>query len=210
MADMTKTIAPKSDQMNADDLIGGPMTISITKVSLLAGDQPVAISFAGDNGKPYKPCKSMRRVLVQVWGGDGTAYIGRSMTLYRDEKVVFGGSPVGGIRISHMSNISEPITMALTATRASRKPFTVKPLGTNGTAVAADPATIAAGNAAASQGVDAYKEWLNTLTPEKKAGIKSMHGVWSATAKEFDKTRESAAPPVAVDMGDGADVELTI
>ncbi len=35
---------------------------------------------------------------------------------------------VGGIRISHMSDIAEPITMALTATKGSRKPFTVRPL----------------------------------------------------------------------------------
>jgi hypothetical protein len=115
--------------MNSDDLIGGPRTIRVTKVSLCAEpDQPVAVNFDGDNGKPYKPCKSMRRVLVNVWGGDGNSYIGRSMTVYRDASVQFGGLAVGGIRISHMSHIDQPVTMALTATRANRKPFTVKPL----------------------------------------------------------------------------------
>lgn len=129
MTNMIDTIAPKSDQMNADDLIGGrTLTIKITGVGILAGDQPVSLSFEGDNGKPYKPGKSMRRVLVSVWGSDGNAYIGRCLTLYRDEKVRFGGEVVGGIRISHMSHIKEPVTMALTATRASRKPFTVHPL----------------------------------------------------------------------------------
>lgn len=129
MTDMTQTIAPKSDQLNADDLIGKTMTIEVAKVMLSgAADQPVSIHFKGDNGKPYKPCKSMRRVLVRVWGGDGNAYVGRRMTIYRDDEVVFGGQKVGGIRISHMSGIQQPVTMALTATRASRKPFTVKPL----------------------------------------------------------------------------------
>jgi hypothetical protein len=129
MADLRKTCEPKSDQANYDDFIGDlTKTIKITKVSVVAGDQPVIINFEGDNGKPYKPGKSMRRVLVHVWGADGNNYVGRSLTLYGDPKIVFGGAAVGGIRISHMSHIDAPVTMALTATRASRKPFTVKPL----------------------------------------------------------------------------------
>jgi len=129
MTDLRPTIIPRSDQINADDLLGLARTIKVTKVSLCAEpDQPIAFNFEGDNGKPFKPCKSMRRVLVNVWGSDGNAYAGRSMTLYRDDSVRFGGLEVGGIRISHMSNIEKPVTMALTATRASRKPYTVKPL----------------------------------------------------------------------------------
>jgi len=129
MTDLSLTISPKSEQLNADDLIGRTMTIKVAKVSLRGEpDQPIAINFEGDKGKPYLPCKSMRRVLVHVWGGDGNAYVGRRMSLYRDDKVQFGGAAVGGIRISHMSDIEAPVTMALTATRANRKPFTVKPL----------------------------------------------------------------------------------
>ena len=130
MIDMLSTIIPKSDQLNADDLIGGVhKIIRITGVSRCKEpEQPIAINFDGDNGKPYKPGKSMRRVLVNVWGPDGQAYIGRSMELYRDDTVKFGGMDVGGIRISRMSDITKPITMALTATKASRKPFTVRPL----------------------------------------------------------------------------------
>lgn len=129
MSNMLATIIPKSDQLNADDLIGGQSkTIKITKVSLLAGEQPVSLNYEGDEGKPFKPCKSMRRVLVNTWGGDGNQYVGRSLTLYRDDKVKFGGVDVGGLRISHMSHISEPMTMALTASKANRKPYTVYPL----------------------------------------------------------------------------------
>lgn len=129
MIDLRQTIAPKSDQLNSDDLIGGPMTIRVTKVSLCAEpDQPIAINFEGDNGKPYKPCKSMRRVLVTLWGPDGAAYVGRAMTLYRDDKVKFGGAEVGGIRISHLSGLDKPMTVALTVTKAVRRPFQVKPL----------------------------------------------------------------------------------
>jgi hypothetical protein len=129
MTDMTQTIAPKSDQLNADDLIGGPRTIEIAKVMLSgSAEQPVAVHFKGDGGKPYKPCKSMRRVMVRVWGGDGNAYVGRRMTIYRDDSVTWGGQAVGGIRISHMSGLKQPVTMALTATQKQRKPYRVEPL----------------------------------------------------------------------------------
>jgi hypothetical protein len=129
MTDLSLTIAPKSDQFNADDLIAGSRTIEITSVELTGvADQPVAIHFEGDDGRPYKPCKSMRRVLVGLWGKDGNAYVGRKMTLFRDDAVKYGGLEVGGIRISHMSHISKPATMALTATRSNKRPFTVQPL----------------------------------------------------------------------------------
>ena len=127
MNDLSQTITPKSDQLNSDDLIAGPMTITVARVSVdVGGEQPVAIGFEGDGGKPYRPCKSMRRVLVALWGKDGNAYAGRSMTLYRDPKVTWGGMAVGGIRISHMSDIDETATLVLTETKKTRKPFTVK------------------------------------------------------------------------------------
>jgi hypothetical protein len=129
MNDMSRVIIPKSDQINADDLLAGPRTITVASVSIRPGtEQPVSIHFDGDEGKPYKPCKSMCRVMVQLWGPDANNYVGRSMTLYCDPSVVWGGMKVGGIRISHMTHIEGTATLALTATKGSRKPFTVKPL----------------------------------------------------------------------------------
>jgi hypothetical protein len=128
--DMASFIAPKSDQINADDLIGGPRTITITRVTGNEGnaEQPVNIYFADDHGKPFRPCKSMRRVMVKIWGPDASKYAGKSMTMYRDPKVKWGGMEVGGIRISHMTGLEKPETMALTETRSARKPYTVQPL----------------------------------------------------------------------------------
>lgn len=129
MNDMRSVIVPKSDQINADSLLGGPMTITITEVTIRPGtEQPVSIYFAGDGGKPYKPCKSMARVMVNCWDSDANQYVGRSMTLYCDPKVTWGGMAVGGIRISHMSHIAKPITMALTATKGKKAIYTVQPL----------------------------------------------------------------------------------
>lgn len=127
--DITETLAPKSDQLNADDLIGGDRTVTITDVTRGDADQPVNIVTAefGD-GRPYKPCKSMRRVLVTAWGPDASVYVGRRLVLYRDDRVRFGGQDVGGIRIRAMSHIDRKLQVALTVTRGKRAPFTVDPL----------------------------------------------------------------------------------
>lgn len=128
--DMTQYTAAKSDQLNSDDLIAGPRTITITKIKANEGnkEQPVNIFFEGDDGKPYRPCLSMRRVMIAVWGRDATQYVGRSMTIYRDPSVTWGGMEVGGIRISNMSGMEQPMVLALTATKKARKPYRVLPL----------------------------------------------------------------------------------
>lgn len=128
MVDLSKTIIAKSDQLNADDLMGGPLTVRVQDVREGNADQPIAIFYEGCNGKPYYPCKSMRRVLVNVWGKDGKAYAGKSMTLFREPSVKFGGIAVGGIRISHMTDITQDTPLALQVTRGSKKLYTVKPL----------------------------------------------------------------------------------
>lgn len=128
MVDLSKTIIAKSDQLNADDLLGGPITITIEDVKQGNADQPIAVFYKGCSGKPWYPCKSMRRVLVAIWGNDGKTYAGKSCTLYRDPEVKFGGIKVGGIRVSHMSNIDENVALGLQVTRGSKKLYTVKPL----------------------------------------------------------------------------------
>lgn len=129
MNDMSAVIVPKSDQMNADDLLVGPRTITIRDVTIRPGtEQPVSIFYEGDNGKPWKPCKSMARVLVHAWGPDAHAYIGRTVALYCDPKVKWGGMLVGGVRISHLSGIDREMVMALTETKGRKAPFIVKPM----------------------------------------------------------------------------------
>lgn len=128
ISDMTNTIIPKSDQLNADDLIAGPITVTVQSVSLSSNqDQPVIINIGGGR-QPYKPCKSMRRLLVFCWGKDGNNWIGNSMTLFCDPSVKWAGSEVGGIRISHLSGIEKQTSVSLTVTRGKRKPYIVEPL----------------------------------------------------------------------------------
>ena len=128
MNDMTPVIIPKSDQMSADDFLAGPKTYSIEGVEIRAGtEQPVSIHLAGEP-RAWKPCKSMSRVLVAAWGPDANVYRGRSVTLYRDPTVKWGGMEIGGIRISHMSHIERDMLLQLTATKGKRAPHIVKPI----------------------------------------------------------------------------------
>jgi hypothetical protein len=126
--DITSTLEAKSNQLNTDDLIAGPRTITVTKVTAGNSEQPVAVHFDGDQGKPWYPCKSMRRVLVAAWGADASQYVGRGITLFRDPEVTYGGIKVGGIRVSHLSGIDTPLSIALTVTRQKRAPYRVEPL----------------------------------------------------------------------------------
>ena len=126
--DLTESIAPKSDQQNYDDYLAGPRTVTVSAVTQGTSEQPVNVELTEYPGRPYKPSKSMRRVLVSAWGADSAAYVGRRITLFGNPEVVYGGKPVGGIEIAALSDIPKPLTLALTATRGKRKSFTVQPL----------------------------------------------------------------------------------
>ena len=207
MVDMSQTIAPKSDQLNADDLIGGPRTVTVTRVSGNEGnaEQPVNIFFEGDNGKPFRPCKSMRRVMVKIWGSDASKYAGRSMTIYRDPKVKWGGMEVGGIRISHMTGLEKPETMALTETRSARKPYTVQPLTEVPTAQQQPDPRTAADKIIATIGRAPDVEKLNAYLAGEKivAAIASLGELAAEVNAAADKRRAELSPqPDTVDEED--------
>lgn len=127
--DLSKTIIPKSDQLNADDLIAGSKTIKIRDIKMTDDEaQSVSIYYYGDNNKPFKPCKSVRRLLVQLWGKNGLDFIGKRLTLFRDETVKWAGVEAGGIRVSHASHIEKATKVLMTTSKNNRRPITVEPL----------------------------------------------------------------------------------
>jgi hypothetical protein len=141
--DITRTVEPKSDQLNYDDVASTPLTITIVEVKAGGPEQPVELHNAEYPGRPYKPGKSMRRVLIAAWGTEASAYVGRRITLYGDPTIKFGKDAVGGIRIRALSHITDPLTVALTVTRGKRAPFTVQPLPSDTGALEAALADIA-------------------------------------------------------------------
>jgi hypothetical protein len=131
VANLSDTIVPKSDQLNADQLLAGEMTITVTSVTRgNSAEQPIIIGYQGDNGRPYKPCKSMRKIIIFAWGENGNDWIGRSMTLYNKQDVKWAGVEVGGIRISAMSHIQSDIKISVAATKGKKEAYLIKKLAT--------------------------------------------------------------------------------
>ena len=128
--DLSQTIAPKVDQITADHLlVSGPITGKVLKVySTGSTEQPVAIQLSCHE-QPYKPCKGMRVVLVGVWGDNtGDEYIGRSMRLFRNPDVKYGGIAVGGVEISHVTNITKAMGIPIRVSKGKKRNFIVEPL----------------------------------------------------------------------------------
>jgi hypothetical protein len=159
--DISATTEPRSDQQNYDDYAAGPRIVTVTEVRAGTSEQPVEIHLAEFPGRPYKPSKSMRRVLVAAWGPEASTYAGRRMKLVGDPTVKFGGVVVGGIKIAQLSHIDERLTISLTVAKGKRAPHVVDPLPD------APPVDEKASKLAALR-----DEW-NTAAPDRRKAIET-------------------------------------
>ena len=125
--DISDSLAPNSDQLDAVDLLGGPMTFTVTKVTKGTDEQPVNVHLA-EFDRPWRPGKSMRRVLAACWGTDASQWVGRRVRLYCDPEVMFGRDKVGGTRISRLSHIDKTQRVPLLVSRGKSATYTVEPL----------------------------------------------------------------------------------
>ena len=137
--DISDTLAPTSDQLDAVDLLSGPRTFVIERVTKGTDEQPVNLWLA-DFPRPWRPGKSMRRVLVSAWGADASAYVGRKVRLFCDPEVRFGGAAVGGTRIAALSHIDKPKQVPLLVSRGKSAIFVVTPLADEPARPAQEPA----------------------------------------------------------------------
>ena len=128
ISNLSDTIVAKSDQLNADDLVGMDKTIVVTGVSRGNAENPLVINYQGDDGRPFKPCKTVRRILIAAWGEDGNQWIGRSMTLFCDPTVRYAGQEVGGIRVKAISDIQKSLIVKLAVTRGKKQEYRIEPL----------------------------------------------------------------------------------
>jgi hypothetical protein len=195
--DMTDTIVPRSDQLNAEDLLTGPRTFTIAEVRKGSAEQPVDVHLVEFPGRPFKPSKTVRRIMVAAWGPDAATYAGRRMTLYRDPAVRFGGMDVGGIRVSHMSHIDKPMTLVLSVSKGKRAPYVVKPLPAASVPAASTPvdatttgepltpAQLKALNAAMTQDLEL------TDRDDKLAWLSAKLGREIGSSKEVSKSEAS-------------------
>lgn len=120
------SIVPRSDQLNADDLVAGPITVTITNVRRGEKEQPIIVELEGH--QPYKPCKTMRRIMIAVFSDAAARWVGQQLTLYCDPEVKWAGVKVGGVRISAMSGLEQPQTFLVTTARGKRNEVTIRPI----------------------------------------------------------------------------------
>ncbi len=125
--DITDTLAPKSEQLDAVDLLSGPRVFTIKSVSGGSTEQPVNVHLV-EFDRPWRPGVSMRRVLATCWGVETSAWIGRRVELFCDPAVRFGSDAVGGTRISRLSHIDKTKKIPLLIARGKSATYTVEPL----------------------------------------------------------------------------------
>lgn len=174
MTDITDTLAPKSDQLDAVDLVQGPRTFTVESVVVKPGtDQPVSVTLRGFP-RVWRPGKNMRRVLGELWGNESAAWTDRSVTLYCDPAVRFGGETVGGIRISHMSHIDGPKKATIIPTRGKSAQWPVKPLE----AAPPQPVAPTPADIGAATDLDQLKAWWTAhtdLRPTIETRVKALN-----------------------------------
>lgn len=165
--DLTKALAPKSDQLDFADLEGkGPQVFTITEVSengteQLADQQPVNIRLA-EFPRWWRPSKGMLRVLADNWGKNVKDWVGRQVELYGEPEVYFGKEKRGGTRISRLSHIS------------SKKTTLVNPRGGKGAYWSVAPLPAAAPTAP-------------VVDPETERALTDLRAKYEATTDEVER-----------------------
>lgn len=175
--------APKSDQLNADDLMFAPMAVKIVKVKPGNKEQPIVIELA-DGLRPYKPCKSMIRILRAHFGDNAQDWINQQLILFRDPDAEYGGVKMGGIRISHATGLTAPKTFVITTRRGRRSEYTLLPFPT---VAPADKAYIddVLAEIAAAESLEALNAIGLILKTKSKPIQDAVRGAYAARKKEL-------------------------
>jgi len=178
MVDVTKYTYSKGNQLNADDIVSAPITVQVAAVEETNdAQQPLAIRYDGDNGKPFLPCLTMRKLIAALWGAESDDWVGKSLTLYRDPSIKFGPDTPGGVRISHMSGIEKTVSVQLLEKRGKRRQYTIVPLEvkppaptptTNHTELFKDARDNAEG------GAEIMRKWWATKSKDEQAALKTI------------------------------------
>lgn len=179
--DIRAATKPKSDQLNYETFLTGPQTFTVSKVTPGDRDHPVFIHMNECPTTPYKPSKGMLKCIAQPdgWGDKSSQWVGRSITLYGDPTVIYGGVEVGGIKVAALSDINGDYETLISARRGVRKPHLIKKIVIqmyeDQKFVANLPAwlkLIADGKATTDQ-IIARVEQSGALTEEQKNAIKN-------------------------------------
>ena len=124
-SELQQCAAAKSDQIDADNLIGG-ITMDVTIKAVQRGpsnEQPLQLVL-DETDKFYRPSKTFRRALIGCFGDEPANWIGKRLRLVRNPDTMFGGVKVGGIEVSHAS-IEAPVVFMLAAKRGKKSQVSI-------------------------------------------------------------------------------------
>jgi len=118
--DLSDTIQVDSSQINSADLFE-PRIFRLVGIQR-GPDQrrPIEYRLEGED-KVFRPCKTVRRILVKAWGKDGNDHIGHLVRLYCDPTVRNPkGTVVGGTRVNGLSHTTKT-TITVSAGQSGMK-----------------------------------------------------------------------------------------
>jgi hypothetical protein len=122
--ELQKSAEAKSDQIDADDMIGNiTMDVTIEAVKRGTSEQPIQLVLK-ETEKFYRPNKTFRRALIGCFGDEPANWVGQRLRLARDPNVMWGGVKVGGVIVSHAS-IEAPMVFMLQAKRGKKSAVSI-------------------------------------------------------------------------------------
>ena len=124
--ELRESIVPDCDELTGDDLLTGPITVTITGVKRGDKARPIVVELEGQ--KPFKPCKTCRRILIGVYGDRPSDWIGHRLTLWRNPEVIYSGLKMGGVRVSHMTGIERDTSFTVTVSRGKKEQVIISPI----------------------------------------------------------------------------------
>lgn len=186
---LQQALAPKSDQLNADDLIAANKIIVISGVNInLGSEQKIIINYYGDNGKPWKPSKGMGRVLTELLGGDPDKWVGETVELFRNKEIRFGKEKCGGIQIAGMSAVRNVTTLLITTAKGKKSSITINPIAALGNAPAQQRTQAPA---AQPEQPNPKREWAVKLKAAVNYGSLAVDEVWAMIPVELRADMDS-------------------
>ncbi len=214
--DITDTLAPKSDQLDAIDLATGPRIFTVKSVSKGDVEQPVQVHLVEFLRGPWRPGKNMRRVLAACWGADASKWAGRQVELFRDPDVTFGKETPGGTRIARLSHIDGQQKIPLLVSRGKSGTYVVEPLPAIAAPaaspvespregqIAAEPAAVTSGGLQISSG-EAAMRVISAMSDEHVKKLRALLGSNATTktalaAELYDKRADHYAEAIYQEM----------
>lgn len=140
---MREFLTIKTDRFNYEHFISGPKTLKVSRLGKKVdqGKPRLLVFFEGHEDTPYWVPLGMAKCIASPdgWGESPFAdWVGRSMTLFGEPTVQYGGKELGGVRVSHLSHIEKPYTTKISIRRGVRIDYEILPLKVAASAATAE------------------------------------------------------------------------